>query len=686
MKRKRSSLRGQYLKDISLYFLLPFLMVLVFVTGYTYIMVKEETEEKNTMYAAMLCNQMKTEIERYTAVVETAAMQEAVTSMDYTVAEPYLQELLEKNGKEIWSHFIIANQYGTEQAHSEGKEGHGYSIRTEEAFEKPWKEQKTVICEPSVSLSTGRSVLGIGTPIYRDGREIGVLIGYLRLESISDILNCYELSENGYAFMINSDGTVSAHPNQELVLHTSYGMPSEKDEAYEEKKALYDQIPQDKRTIYDSMMRGESGSCIAIDNGKTAMFSYYPLGLHNMSICIVTPTSAAYALVEGLIKGMLVSIVLVFVAGVFGSIMFSAKTAALIEWIEKQTGLLADGTTTIEDRKLPYEKTKEVGILKKSIMKLASGLDHIFQNLDEHSLELENTVSDVTSRSKTAYSGIEDISLHLKQFADGIESVSASAEVLKDNSADNLNFATVIARYAEEGNDYTTNMMNKAESFEKGAVEGRETTIRVLENMRKDLQNSMNESSKVANIQRLTNEIMEIAEQTNMISLNASIEAARAGKAGKGFSVVATEIRALAESSNVAAERIQRISNAVNSAVSSLNEDAEHLISYIDSNVMKDYEFFMDMANNYYDDAAEISKMMKIFTNHAQQLKASFTEVDKTIAQISETMDTNSEGISQVAVSTTEFTSVLQGINHEIENCDRISDKMRESLLEFRKE
>lgn len=182
MKRKRGFLRGQYLKDISLYFLLPFLMVLVFVTGYTYIMVKEETEEKNTMYAAMLCNQMKTEIERYTAVVETAAMQEAVISMDYTVAEPYLQELLEKNGKEIWSHFIIANQYGTEQAHSEGKEGHGYSIRTEEAFEKPWKEQKTVICEPSVSLSTGRSVLGIGTPIYRDGREIGVLIGYRLLQ------------------------------------------------------------------------------------------------------------------------------------------------------------------------------------------------------------------------------------------------------------------------------------------------------------------------------------------------------------------------------------------------------------------------------------------------------------------------------------------------------------------------
>lgn len=150
-------------------------------------------------------------------------MQEAVISLDYTQAEPYLQELLEKEGKDIWSHFLIANQYGTEQAHSEGKDGHGYSIRTEEAFQKPWKEQKTVVCEPSVSISTGRSVLGIGTPIVRNGKEVGVLIGYLRLESISDILNSYELSQDGYAFMINSDGTVSAHPDQNLVLHASFG-------------------------------------------------------------------------------------------------------------------------------------------------------------------------------------------------------------------------------------------------------------------------------------------------------------------------------------------------------------------------------------------------------------------------------------------------------------------------------
>ena len=165
-EKRKGSLKLQFLKDNFMTFLFPFLLVLFVIMGYTYQTVKAETERKNTIYASMLCNQMKTQIEKYAAIVETAAMQEAVKSLDYTQAEPYLQELLEKEGKEVWSHFIIANQYGTEQAHTEGKDGHGYSIRTYEEFKRPWEEETTVVCEPAVSLSTGRAVLGIRTPTF----------------------------------------------------------------------------------------------------------------------------------------------------------------------------------------------------------------------------------------------------------------------------------------------------------------------------------------------------------------------------------------------------------------------------------------------------------------------------------------------------------------------------------------
>ena len=113
--KKGKTLKMELLKDLTLTFLLPFFGVLLTILFYTLISVEEET----------------------------AAMQEAVISLDYTQAEPYLQKLLEKEGTDVWSHFLIANQYGTEQAHTEGKAGHGYSISREEAFSKPWKEEVT---------------------------------------------------------------------------------------------------------------------------------------------------------------------------------------------------------------------------------------------------------------------------------------------------------------------------------------------------------------------------------------------------------------------------------------------------------------------------------------------------------------------------------------------------------------
>lgn len=94
-------------------------------------------------------------------------------------------------------------------------------MRRKIPFSKLWKTKKTYVSEPQISVSTGRAVLGIGTPIFRDGKEVGVLIGFLRLEAVSDILN-NKVTDHGYAFMTNSDGTISAHPKAEIVLNKKF--------------------------------------------------------------------------------------------------------------------------------------------------------------------------------------------------------------------------------------------------------------------------------------------------------------------------------------------------------------------------------------------------------------------------------------------------------------------------------
>ena len=676
--KKKKTLKMALLRDLTMTFLLPFFVILMAIFLFILSSVEKETEKKNTLYAAQLSSQMQTELEKYVSIVETAAMQEAVISLDYTQAEPYLQKLLEKEGKDVWSHFLIANQYGTEQAHTEGKEGHGYSISREEAFAKPWNEEATFVCEPAISISTGRAVLGIGTPIYRGEKKVGVLIGYLRLECIADILNRYEFTEGGYAFMLNSDGTLSAHPDQSLVLNQCYGVPDEKDEQAVE---FYNSIPERLRQVYQAMTRGESGSAVVEEN--MALYSYYPLGIHNMSICIVSPLKEAFSLVEGLLYAMGIAVLVLCTVGAVGTLFLSGKMNSLMKWIGSQTAMLAKGNTSVEDKKLPYNKTQEIRELKNAVFALAESLHNILCQLKEQSVRLKGMVGEASDNISTADTNVENISESLQQFARGIEQITATSEELRESSAKNLSFATAISDYAREGNSYTIDMREKAKEFEKGAKEGKTSTLEMLTQIRNELSASLEESSKASLISELTEEIMQISNQTNLLSLNASIEAARAGNAGKGFAVVASEIRSLAEKCRSTAERIQNISVMVNRAVCGLSQDAEKLLLYIDSSVLKDYSFFSGIAENYYQDAAEISKMMNRFAEHAVQLRESFAVMDDSISHISSTMDENSMGIEKIVLSTEKYVNVLHGINEQIDSCDRISLRLQESLEQF---
>lgn len=218
MKSKKNiSLKRVFLRNLLAGMLLPFVVILMVIALQVFRGVQNDKEDTYLTMAQMLADNIHESVQKYVAVVETAAYNENVTSMDADRAEAYLNQIIADSGN-MWSHFLITDSEGIEIAHTDGAEHHGTSIADREYYLSPWKNNETVVCEPMFSKSTGRRILAIGTPVTHNGQQAGVLVGFVRLEYISEMLDDYSITPSNYVFMLNSDGMLAAHPDRDIVL------------------------------------------------------------------------------------------------------------------------------------------------------------------------------------------------------------------------------------------------------------------------------------------------------------------------------------------------------------------------------------------------------------------------------------------------------------------------------------
>ena len=155
-----------------------------------------------------------------------------------------------------------------------------------------------------------------------------------------------------------------------------------------------------------------------------------------------------------------------------------------------------------------------------------------------------------------------------------MEEVGHSAGVINQNADSVRSETEMIAERSSSINDYSKQMKENADKMESNARQNMEETSVKVDEILTELNQAIEDSKSVEQVNGLTNDILKISSQTNLLALNASIEAARAGEAGKGFAVVADEIRQLAASSRNTANRIQEINGIVTNAVHNLAGNA----------------------------------------------------------------------------------------------------------------
>ena len=197
----------------------------------------------------------------------------------------------------------------------------------------------------------------------------------------------------------------------------------------------------------------------------------------------------------------------------------------------------------------------------------------------------------------------------------------------------------------------------RAENLKETAMDSQKRAQEIRTDVAVRLREAIEQSKAVENIRALSEAILSIASRTNLLALNAEIEASQAGSAGLGFSVVAGEIRSLAENSKQTANEIQNVTRLVVDSVQALSDSAEEVLEFLEEKVVKDYDMLLATGEQYNDDARMISEMVTNLSATTQQLYASIQTMSQAINDVASASE---EGASETGVLANEAKEVAR--------------------------
>lgn len=327
----------------------------------------------------------------------------------------------------------------------------------------------------------------------------------------------------------------------------------------------------------------------------------------------------------------------------------------------------------------------EIGSMVADINLLIEKMADMVQLISADSQRLIGSVQVVSGKVAVTNSSVSDTSAAMEELAASMEEIASKTSELTANSSLIYADAEKIAQGAKDGSEYARKLRKEARRQKKEAAQSKDNTKDVMEEIRTALVESIQNSKQVDKIDELTEEILNISGQTNLLALNASIEAARAGETGKGFSVVADEIRQLSETSKETANIIQNISRMVRKAVYALASDSKHMLDFVEKTVLSDYDKFVAIADHYDAGVNDFDQMLRKFAKMSKNLQQTIQEADTSIQLVATTITESSDAINTVAENATEMVEAMEGVTGEMKVSESVSNTLLDEVDKFMK-
>lgn len=512
----------------------------------------------------------------------------------------------------------------------------------------------SVWTEPYIDASTGETVITVSKAYYKNKKLVGVASIDVMVGTLINMVEKLQIGGTGYGIIIDSAGKYVAHPNSDLIgekVATGY----------------FEQIEN----------TGNQGSVKDTEN----ILSFTTNPITGWIIGGVINVEDFEKQAKTIILPILITLAIVLLIAIIVSIFVTNSITNPIKQVMDRMQMIADGDLSLDNLENKYDN--EVGQLIISTNKMNQNMRHLLNQIHYVSEEVSNQSEELTQSANEVKIGTEQIATTMSKLASGSES---QANSMSELSSIMNTFATRVEEANTNGENIQENSSKVLQLTDNGSQLMNSSTEQMMKinDIVKDAVGKMQTLEQHSQaISKLVAVIKEIADQTNLLALNAAIEAARAGEHGKGFSVVAEEVRKLAEQVAFSVNDITSIVTNIQKESTNVAESLKDGYSEVARGTVQietTNETFTKISNAV---SAMVTNIQSV-SHHLSEIAANSQEMNSTIDEIAAVSEQSAAGVEETTASAQQASSAMEEIAGSSEHLAKLSEELHQLVGRFK--